>query len=136
MVLEMETVAGHKQDNEAFMVVAIPAAQGKEFRFVDHFQAGRPYTVPEFFERYSRFADNELQNHIDSISAIDAARQQTPWQARPRYARPPLAKRRSRSAVAHPLGSLLDKRRDIANQKEQKPQRHERPDRPDDLVAQ
>ncbi|NQU02855.1 MAG: DUF4384 domain-containing protein, partial [Syntrophaceae bacterium] len=53
-VCEMATVEGHKQDSEAFMVVAVPAANNEDFRFADYFSGERLYSVPEFFERYSR----------------------------------------------------------------------------------
>ena len=57
LVLEMATLKGHKQDSEAFMVVAVPAAKDKLFRFTDYFSGERLYSVPEFFEKYSRFAE-------------------------------------------------------------------------------
>ena len=57
LVLEMATLKGHKQDSEAFMVVAVPAAKDKCFRFTDYFSGERLYSVPEFFEKYSRFAE-------------------------------------------------------------------------------
>lgn len=57
LVLEMATLEGHKQDSEAFMVVAVPFAKDKSFRFTDYFSGERLYTVPEFFEKYSRLAE-------------------------------------------------------------------------------
>jgi hypothetical protein len=56
LVLEMATLKGHKQDSEAFMVVAVPATKDGAFCFADYFSADRLYSVPEFFEIYSRFA--------------------------------------------------------------------------------
>lgn len=57
LVLEMGTLKGHKQDSEAFMVVAVNAEKNSSFRFADCFSADRLYLVPEFFEIYSRFAE-------------------------------------------------------------------------------
>ncbi len=56
LVLEMGTLKGHKQDSEAFMVVAVNAGKNSSFQFADYFSADRLYLVPEFFEIYSRFA--------------------------------------------------------------------------------
>lgn len=56
LVLEMGTLKGHKQDSEAFMVVAVSAEKNPSFRLADYFSADRLYLVPEFFEIYSRFA--------------------------------------------------------------------------------
>jgi hypothetical protein len=56
LVLEMGTLKGHKQDSEAFMVVAVNAEKNPSLRFADYFSADRLYLVPEFFEVYSRFA--------------------------------------------------------------------------------
>lgn len=56
-ILEMATLPGHDRDTEAYMVVAVPVVEGKTFSFADFFEKGRLYTVPEFFERYSRFAE-------------------------------------------------------------------------------
>lgn len=57
LVLEMGTLKGHKQDSEAFMVVAVNAESNASFRFADYFSADRLYLVPEFFEFYGKFAD-------------------------------------------------------------------------------
>lgn len=57
LVLEVATLEEHKQDSEAFMVVAVPVAKDKSFRFTDYFSGERLYSVPEFFEKYSRFAE-------------------------------------------------------------------------------
>ena len=57
LVLEMGTLKGHKQDNEAFMVVAVNAEKNPSFRFADYFSADRLYLVTEFFEAYSRVAE-------------------------------------------------------------------------------
>ena len=58
LILEMATLNGHKQDSEAFMVTAVPASKDKAFCFADYFSADRLYLVPEFFEIYSRFAQD------------------------------------------------------------------------------
>jgi hypothetical protein len=56
-VLEMATLERHKQDSEAFMAVAVPFVDNESFRFTDYFSGEKLYSVPEFFERYSRFAE-------------------------------------------------------------------------------
>lgn len=56
LVLEMGTLEGHRQDSEAFMIVAVNAEKNASFRFADYFSADRLYSVPEFFTIYSRFA--------------------------------------------------------------------------------
>jgi hypothetical protein len=56
LVLEMGTLKAHKQDSEAFMVVAVNAEKNPSFRFADYFSPDRLYLVPEFFEIYSRLA--------------------------------------------------------------------------------
>ena len=61
LVLEMGTLKGHKQDSEAFMVVAVPATKEGSFCFADYFSAGRLYSVPEFFEAYSRIAEMAVE---------------------------------------------------------------------------
>ena len=57
LVLEMNTLKGHKRDSEAFMVVAIPVIEGESFRFLDYFSGDRLYLVPKFFDIYSRIAE-------------------------------------------------------------------------------
>ena len=61
LVLEMGTLKGHKQDSEAFMVVAVNAEKNASFQFADYFSADRLYLVPEFFEACSRFADMAVE---------------------------------------------------------------------------
>jgi len=61
LVIEMGTLKGHKQDSEAFMVVAVNAEKNASFRFADYFSADRLYSVPEFFEIYSRFAEMAVE---------------------------------------------------------------------------
>ena len=61
LVLEMGTLKGHKQDSEAFMVVAVNAEKNPSFRFADYFSADRLYLVPEFFEAYSRIAEMTVE---------------------------------------------------------------------------
>lgn len=61
LVLEMGTLKGHKQDSEAFMVVALDAEKNASFQFADYFSADRLYSVPEFFEIYSRFAKDVVE---------------------------------------------------------------------------
>ena len=61
LVLEMGTLKGHKQDSEAFMVVAVNAEKNASFQFADYFSADRLYLVPEFFEAYSRFAEMAVE---------------------------------------------------------------------------
>ena len=61
LVLEMGTLKGHKQDNEAFMVVAVNAEKNPSFRFADYFSADRLYLVTEFFEAYSRVAEAAVE---------------------------------------------------------------------------
>ncbi len=56
LVLEMGTLEGHRQDNEAFIVVVVNAENNESFRFADYFSIDRLYSVPEFFAIYSRFA--------------------------------------------------------------------------------
>lgn len=60
-VLDMATVEGHKQDSEAFMVAAVAASNNEAFRFTDYFSGERLYSVPEFFEIYSRFAEMAVE---------------------------------------------------------------------------
>jgi len=43
------------------MVVPVPAANNGDFRFADFFSGERLYSVPEFFERYSRFAEMAVE---------------------------------------------------------------------------
>lgn len=61
LILELGTLKGHKQDSEAFMVVAVNAEKNSSFQFADYFSADRLYSVPEFFEAYSRFADMAVE---------------------------------------------------------------------------
>lgn len=61
LVLEMGTLKGHKQDSEAFMVVAVNAEKNASFQFADYFSADRLYLVPEFFEAYSSFAEMAVE---------------------------------------------------------------------------
>lgn len=61
LVLEMGTLKGHKQDSEAFMVVAVNAEKNASFQFADYFSSDRLYLVPEFFEAYSSFADMTVE---------------------------------------------------------------------------
>ena len=57
LVLEMDTLKGHKIDSEAFMVAAVPEEEGGSFRFLDYFSGDRLYSVPKFFDIYSRIAE-------------------------------------------------------------------------------
>lgn len=59
--LEMVPLDGHEMDTEAFMVVAVPVREGMPFSLHDFFVSDKPYSVPEFFEIYSRFADRALE---------------------------------------------------------------------------
>jgi hypothetical protein len=59
--LEMNTLEGHERDNEAFFVVAVPATEGSSFRFADYFEWGKEYSVPNFFDIYSRFAEKAAE---------------------------------------------------------------------------
>ena len=61
LVLEMDTLKGHKQDSEAFMIVVVNAEKNASFQFADYFSADRLYLVPEFFEAYSRFAEMAVE---------------------------------------------------------------------------
>lgn len=61
LVLEMGTLEGHEVDTEAFMVVAIPAGGKDRFQFAGFFEEDKPYSVPDFFERYSRFAEKAVE---------------------------------------------------------------------------
>ena len=61
IILEIHTFKGHRRDCEAFMVVAIDASALKGFHFVDHFKHNFPYSVPEFFSRYSKIAEYAVE---------------------------------------------------------------------------
>ena len=52
--LEMQTLAGHDRDAEAFFVVAVAA--GQEIDFLSLFGGGRPMPLLSFFERYAEVA--------------------------------------------------------------------------------
>ena len=53
----MSTLKGHDRHTELFMVLAVPVQTSKPIRFLDHFQPKDLYTVPEFYKRYHRFAE-------------------------------------------------------------------------------
>ena len=57
ILLEMATLPGHSRDSEAFMVVATPAEGKDPVMFLSFFTVNGSYGVPEFFGRYSVFAD-------------------------------------------------------------------------------
>lgn len=60
-ILEMATLPNHKHDTEAFLIVAVQAAEKNSIDFNELFSEGRLYNVPEFFEIYSRIADISVE---------------------------------------------------------------------------
>ena len=60
-VLEMTPLKGHSRDTEAFMIVAVPVRKGIEFSFDDFFSENKTYSTPDFFSRYSRFAEDVIE---------------------------------------------------------------------------
>ncbi len=55
--LIMTTIKGHKKDDEAFFVAAMPYQQGKASGFNNYFKLNKKYKYTEFFKIYSRIAD-------------------------------------------------------------------------------
>jgi len=60
-LLKMSTLSGHKIDSEAFMIVAVQNMEGKSFHFTDYFSEGELYSITNFFELYSKFADMAVE---------------------------------------------------------------------------